>query len=389
MMVDLARYDDVVSGIYDAALNPERWPAQLRAIAEMMGASRTMMHSYARTHAEGGFVFSHNLPCAALTKFDARFLHEDPFVLAATRRELLNDGLTVRGSDLVADDVLLKTAFYKALWEPLQIRHSVSGVVFASSDARKQPTALSLFRSPAEGAFGPAELDVANRLVRHLSRALGVMFHLRDLEWRVASSLAAIDRLRAAVVLIDYRKAVRYRNRAADLFFAAPDSVVRCSWQGVMHVLSLPPGLQALERSFQRLLDRAVEPAVADPAEHFSEAFVVPLPDGRPGCVVHAAPLAEGQPFLPLAQGCGIVLIYDLHGARQIAPECLRALFGMTPAESRAALEVLQGGTAADMAGRLGVSVNTLKTQMKEVFAKCGAARQVDLLKLLLSLSPQ
>ena len=102
MMVDLARYDEVVNGIYDAAMNPGGWPAQLRAIADMMGASRTMMHSYARTHAEGGFVFSHNLPCEALAKFDARHLHEDPFVLAATRRDLLNDGLTVRGCDLVA-----------------------------------------------------------------------------------------------------------------------------------------------------------------------------------------------------------------------------------------------------------------------------------------------
>lgn len=387
-MVDLARYDDVVNGIYEASLNPERWPAQMRAIAEMMGASRTMMHSYARTHAEGGFVFSHNLPSEELTKFDARFLHEDPFVLAANRRDLLNDGLTVRGCDLVSDDALLNTAFYKALWEPLQIRHSVSGVVFASSDARKQPTALSLFRSPVEGAFVPAELEVANRLVRHLSRALGVMFHLRDLEWRVASSLAAINRLQAAIVLIDHRKAVRYQNRAAELLFADPGSVVRSSRLGAAHMLSLAPGLQMLEGNFQRLLDRSAEPVVVDPADHFSEAFVVPLADGRPGCVVHAAPLSEGQPFLPGAQGCGIVLIYDLHRARQIAPGCLRTLFGMTPAESRAALEVLHGGTAADMAGRLGVSVNTLKTQMKEVFAKCGAKRQVDLLKLLLSLSP-
>ena len=389
MMVDLARYDEVVNGIYDAAMNPGGWPAQLRAIADMMGASRTMMHSYARTHAEGGFVFSHNLPSEALAKFDARYLHEDPFVLAATRRDLLNDGLTVRGCDLVADDALLKTAFYKVLWEPLQIRHSISGVVFASSDARKQPTALSLFRSPEEGPFGRAELEVVSRLVRHLSRALGVMFHLRDLEWRVASSLAAIDRLQAAIVLIDHRKAVQYQNRAADLLFADAGAVVRCSRQSGAQVLSLAPSLQVLERAFQRLLDHAAGPTIVDPAEHFSEAFVVPLADGRPGCVVHAAPLSEEQPFLRMAQGCGIVLIYDLQRVRQIAPECLRALFGMTPAESRAALEVLRGGTSADMAGRLGVSVNTLKTQMKEVFAKCGAARQVDLLKLLLSLSPQ
>ena len=75
----------------------------------------------------------------------------------------------------------------------------------------------------------------------------------------------------------------------------------------------------------------------------------------------------------------------DLHGA-SVPAELLCPLFGMTPAEARVASQVLEGGSADAMATRLGVSVNTIKTQLKAVFVKTNTNRQVDLLKLLLAL---
>ena len=62
------------------------------------------------------------------------------------------------------------------------------------------------------------------------------------------------------------------------------------------------------------------------------------------------------------------------------------SVFGLTPAEARAAVAVLDGGTVAEMAERLAVSDNTLKTQLKAVYAKTHTQRMADLLKLLLHL---
>jgi DNA-binding CsgD family transcriptional regulator len=50
-------------------------------------------------------------------------------------------------------------------------------------------------------------------------------------------------------------------------------------------------------------------------------------------------------------------------------------------------LQILAGGSTADMAARLNVSVNTLKTQLQAAYAKTRTNRQVDMLKLLLSLA--
>ena len=62
-------------------------------------------------------------------------------------------------------------------------------------------------------------------------------------------------------------------------------------------------------------------------------------------------------------------------------------IFELTSAEALAALQIAAGGTVDDMAARLGVSVNTFKTQLQAAYMKTGTHRQADLLKLLLSLA--
>ena len=62
-------------------------------------------------------------------------------------------------------------------------------------------------------------------------------------------------------------------------------------------------------------------------------------------------------------------------------------LLKLTPAEARAALQLTQGGGSEEMATRLGVASNTLKTQLQAAYTKTGTHRQADLLKLLLALA--
>lgn len=57
----------------------------------------------------------------------------------------------------------------------------------------------------------------------------------------------------------------------------------------------------------------------------------------------------------------------------------------MTPAEARAAMQLFACGSTQDMASRLGISVNTFKTQIK-AHAKMNTNRPAGLLRLMLSL---
>lgn len=62
----------------------------------------------------------------------------------------------------------------------------------------------------------------------------------------------------------------------------------------------------------------------------------------------------------------------------------LQELHGLTPAEARVALEMIQGHAIAQAARRLGTSPNTVKSQLQRVFEKMQVSRQTELVRLLM-----
>jgi DNA-binding CsgD family transcriptional regulator len=57
--------------------------------------------------------------------------------------------------------------------------------------------------------------------------------------------------------------------------------------------------------------------------------------------------------------------------------------FGLSRAETRVATEVTDGKSTEDVALTLGISRETVRTQLKAVFSKTGARRQSELVALL------
>jgi DNA-binding CsgD family transcriptional regulator len=67
--------------------------------------------------------------------------------------------------------------------------------------------------------------------------------------------------------------------------------------------------------------------------------------------------------------------------------EAFAKLYGLTGAESRVLLAMAQGLALQEVAAALGVGLHTVKTHLKHIFQKTGAARQADLVALMLRAS--
>jgi DNA-binding CsgD family transcriptional regulator len=63
----------------------------------------------------------------------------------------------------------------------------------------------------------------------------------------------------------------------------------------------------------------------------------------------------------------------------------LRAQFGLTKAEARLALRLAEGVSLTNAAHAFNVKLTTIRSQLQQVFAKTGTARQTELVALLLS----
>lgn len=384
-------FDALIHQIYDAALHPERWSRVLAAIAKACRASRSLLYTPHHTPDQGGFLFPFNISQADIDHW-ARWGHvEDPLVKVATERGLIarGEGVAMNGEDLMPLAELRQTEFYRRLWEPMDVARVASGMVFDGTDSRKLPTILAVYRPLHAPSFTDVEILLIRRLLAHVSRSLGVMFHLRDNRLQVASSLAALDRLRGAVFLLAPDKNVQFVNAAGrDMLQGEPFVLKPAGEDGGLGRLALAPRLARWERQFARCLSSAVsEATLADP-HHFSAATVLPNASGQPTFVLNAAPLGD-TPFMgdDHHRPRGVVIAYNLSKAVSLSLDKLVTTFDFTQAEARAAIEVMHGGTTGDMARRLGVSINTLKTQLKAVYAKSCANRHADLLKLLLALA--
>ena len=393
MEVDLARYDDLLHRIYASALDPSAWAPTLSAIADAFDARRAVLFTFMHGPDRDGFCVTHNLPQEQLEAWAEVSQAEDPYVQALLHRGLLIDGAAYEGSEMVPRDQLVRSRMYRDLWVPLDIDQLCVGIVFDGSDAHKLPTVMTVYRGARDRAFDAAEVDLLRRLLVHMSRALGVMFLLRGAEQQVASTRSALDRLASGVVLLDRHGGVQFANAAARSLLQRAD-MVRLVSHGRSQPDRQPDRLAPVSRrpAIVAAFRRAVASAIAAPqddadAEHFSQALVLPDEDGKPACVMHAAPLGPA-PGLSAggAQARAIVFFRDLNSGTAVDPAVLRQLFGMTAAEARAAWQLLEGGSAEEMAGRLGVSINTFKTQLKAAYAKSHTRRQADLLKLMLSL---
>lgn len=70
-----------------------------------------------------------------------------------------------------------------------------------------------------------------------------------------------------------------------------------------------------------------------------------------------------------------------------ICPELLQNAYGLTPAEARVAITLLEVYSAKGVANYLGVSFNTVRTQIREIYAKLGVNSRANFVKLMLGLA--
>ena len=387
MTIDFARYDRLVHRIYDAARDPQHWSGVLAELTDICGGICSLLLTPLHTPEQGGLVFPHNVSQATLDRWATKSIGDDPYLHIMASRNLFRVGAAFNGADLMPHEAFRDTDFFREFFTPSHMARVSFGVVFDDSAAHAHPTMVSVFRRECDSPFEPHDVELIRKLLPHMSRSLGGMFHLRDRRFRTASTLAALDRLPVGVVLLDALGGVRFTNRGAQRQLQSATTVLlKNQASSASPRLGLARHLHHLEQAFQQALQAAISRSTVPDGQGFSRALLLPDAQGKATCVLHAAPLSRAHE-LALGDGSPRVMVFlcDL-AAVTVPAELLTELFGLTLGEARAALQVLQGGSNDAMAHRLGISANTFKSQLKAVFAKTGTHRQSDLLRLLLAL---
>lgn len=111
-------------------------------------------------------------------------------------------------------------------------------------------------------------------------------------------------------------------------------------------------------------------------------SVAIPAIETSPATIAHLIPVRrQARDVFSLAKF--ILVLTPVVPADVPAAELLQGLFDLTAAEARVARRIAQSETVETIAQKLGVSRETVRTQLKAVLSKTGTARQTDLALLL------
>jgi DNA-binding CsgD family transcriptional regulator/PAS domain-containing protein len=383
--LEIKSFSALVENIYDAALNPALWHAIPEEIATLHQSPQSILFAVRRPGIEGGFYYPHGLPAAALEAWSAGVANDDVWVAGALRKGAFVSGNVVRGEDLVSDEELLASDYYRNFLARHDIRHVLSGVLFDGTSGPMPVSCFSVMRGHADAPFDSASVELHRLVTQHVSRALGTMWRLRARDMEIASTYAALDRLSAAVVLLDARGRVAFCNARATAILEKEDGIALRHSPGVGERLVLShPDAQA---QFDLLVKSTIDGDRAKRTEHFLEGLKVPRSSGAVDFVVQVTPLGRENEFSRRAgEHRALVFITDSDETTRLDEELLSSIYGLTRSEVRLVEALLVGDSLVAVAARLSISENTAKKHLQNVFAKTRTHRQAQLVRLLMAL---
>lgn len=375
-MSDFDQSDYAISCLYEAACKPERWPAAMSVLGDLLNAvSGQFLVWDKRIQAPAFLAFREDAPPTANEHYERHYGALDPRRLLVERMPV---GTLIADHEHFDEAFVRRDEFYQDYLRPLNLRYAAGGRVLETPDLS---AVVAVIRAPEQGPFLAQDMAVLKRLGPHLARAAQLHQRLALSRRENLARTEAVNRLPFGLLIVGADGRVLTANRAAERMVAEADGLL------VRH-----GRLTAVQLKESAALAESVTDAVATAAQRHhgrsgGAGLRITRPSGKMPYSVLVAPLAATDPFalgLP-AEPAALVLVTDPERRPAVLGRHLAELFGLTPAEARLAAALAGGRTLQEYAVEAGVSAETARWRLKKVLAKTGTARQADLVRLILS----
>lgn len=370
-MVDIALedFDALVHSIYRAAAEPAQWTAFVEALSGLLDGTVISLQAHDPAASAGLGIYISQVDPASLSDYERYYASRNVWAAAMGTSPV---GKVIHSEELVDNDELLKTEFYNDY-----LRHqdfcAASTVVFHRSQGKLLLLAGTIRRREFD-RVRPSLNRMLHLLAPHIARACDMM---KNLPAGGEDYRAKMEASGDAFFLIDQYGRVADANRAAaslqtDLVSVRPGGYLQ--FRDPRADLALQRALGAIKKAdLVRLQgDFVVRQTVGAPLR----AMVAPIE--RRASVRSIFDQAFDD--LPIAS-----LVVRNPSPRPAVMASMSRLYGLTSTELAVARAIAEGMSPRDYADRRGVSVHTVRAQLKSVFAKTETKRQSQLAALMLA----
>jgi len=369
---DSSRLSGLILDLYAAALEPNNRCLIAPKFAAAFDAASCLLLDYETSTGNLSVISStSDIDDDMLLDYTAHYQLRNKEALGAFR---LPKKRSCPGVEVSSGPEWGRSAIFADVTTRIDLHHHI-GAVFEAGAGRVG--LVGVHRPSGAPAFDSEALGIMDLLLPHLRQtiAFAARFEAEALGKRIG--MEALSSLAIGAILVSRDCTVRLMNEAAERILREKSGVF------VRH------GRLSLAKP---CLDTQLRAAIAAAArsadgnfEHLGTVIAIQQPNQGSTISLTVAPLKPdahaGAPHEPLA----VVFLAGQEAPPLPLPQLLRKAYGLTSAEARVLLAVVSGARLADHAEQNGVRLETVRSQLKQIFLKTGCSRQSDLVRLVLN----
>jgi DNA-binding CsgD family transcriptional regulator len=238
---------------------------------------------------------------------------------------------------------------------------------------------IGISRGENAPAFTSSEKEYFLALYPHLKRSIQITNTLNETRNNLDISNRTIDAISHGVAVIDRYSEISFSNASFERLLRRTDCI---TVKG--NTLRLTSSFH--DAKLKALISESLDSDILLHAERCSGGFSLELPDGEKISIL-VTPLRQNYHDLFANGKHEAVAVFFISSRNQPAPqELLKSLYGLTPKQAELLEHIAVGYSVSEIANKMQVSSETVKTQLKLVFAKMNVRSQRDLAVLLAKL---
>lgn len=360
-MYELDGLDPLIDLIYDAALRPELWGEVLARVGTAIGATSGSCLWFGRDGLELLRADVWNVAPDAVAEYQAHYLAFCPRYRASKVLEL----------GTVYDDRDLRTSPEGKLKEYFDFmdRYELGVARIALAEKRHGLTIGMNFYNRRHDELSEQGTAILRQLSPHFRRACNIAQSMSDIGEKAALGEAWFRATTASLTLDAQARVVR-ANRAAERLLAAADG------------LEIRQGrLVAQAQSSRRTLDAEVARVLSAPSvapDAAGDFILIARPSGAPPFALSVIPLP-----VEFTRERAIVTISPTRA--DVSVSAIQRAFALTFSEASIASGLCHGRSPEQIAIERAVSVHTIRTQLKTIYAKLGVNSKAELVARITS----
>lgn len=369
-MVDPKLFSALTDDIYGAILDKSRWLDVLRQTTLFVGAQAGVLLWRSEVGGAADPLYcSFGIEPHYADSYAEHYAKLDPLLVAMSSRAI---GDVASATELVPRSVFVESRFHKDWEQPQGWTQSV----LVNLD--KSPTSfvyLSLWSRRTRGSLDGPAMDRLRLLASHLRRAVLVRKVVDGHTAEAATLGDTLDGIGPGLFFVNADAHILEAN-ANGRAMLEQGTLVRA------HGGRLVPADRDAEQGLTEILCRFESGSAAISVPPAS--VLLSAQAGEP-FVAHVLPLIEGarrrtgSAYMAVAAVFVQKASFDLPSSREV----IARSYKLTPTELRVLFAIVQEGGVPKVSEAMGISVATVRTHLRRLFAKTGTDRQADLVKLV------